>query len=35
MIMALGGVLSLSDRRTRLAMPARKAAPAKAAEAAA
>ena len=35
MIMALGGVLSLSDRRTRLAMPARKAARAKAPEAAA
>ncbi|WP_292029977.1 heme lyase CcmF/NrfE family subunit, partial [Brevundimonas sp. UBA2416] len=34
MIMAFGGVLSLSDRRTRLAMPARKAAPVKATEAA-
>jgi hypothetical protein len=29
MIMALGGGLSLCDRRLRLAMPARKTAPAK------
>ncbi len=33
MIMALGGALSLSDRRLRLAMPARKTAPAKTVEA--
>ena len=33
MIMALGGALSLSDRRLRLAMPARKTAPAKTGEA--
>ena len=35
MIMALGGLLSLSDRRMRLAMPARKPKPVKGAEAAA
>ncbi|MBU3970221.1 MAG: heme lyase NrfEFG subunit NrfE, partial [Alphaproteobacteria bacterium] len=35
LIMALGGALSLSDRRMRLAMPARKPTPARAAEAAA
>ena len=35
MIMAFGGVLSLSDRRTRLGMPVRKMAPAGAREAAA